>query len=75
MFHQQLQKEIQQKIQPHEMPTRPQLMKSVSALRDRYFLRFEEQNKDKVQKEINSKNQGIINELQSFKGNCHGMQD
>ena len=50
-------------------------MKSVSALRGRYFLRFDEQRKDKVQKEINSKNQEIINELQSVKENCHGMQD
>lgn len=75
MFHQQLQKDIQKEIQPHEMPTTPQLMKSVSALRGRYFLRFDEQRKDKVQKEINSKNQEIINELQSVKENCHGMQD
>ena len=66
---------IQKEIQAHEMPITPQLMKSVNALCDRYHLCFEEQKKDKVQKEIDSKKQEIINELLSGKGNCHGMQD
>ena len=66
---------IQKEIQPHDMLITPQLMKSVSTARYRYCLHIEEQKKDKVQKEIDSKKQGIINELQSVKGNCQGIQD
>ena len=50
-------------------------MRSVSAVRDKYRLHLEEQKKDKVQKEIDSKKQEMINELQSIKENCLGMQD
>ena len=50
-------------------------MKSVSAARDSYRLHLDEQKKDKEQKEINSKKQQMINELQSVKENCQGMQD
>ena len=46
------------------MPITPQLMRSVSAVRDKYRLHLEEQKKDKVQKEIDSKKQEMINELQ-----------
>ena len=50
-------------------------MRSVSAVRDKCRLHLEEQKKDKVQKEIDSKKQEMINELQSIKENCLGMQD
>ena len=50
-------------------------MRSVSAVRDKCRLHLEEQKKDKVQKEIDSKKQQMINELQSIKENCLGMQD
>ena len=65
---------IQKEIQPHEMPITPQLMKSVSAALDRYCLHLEEQEKDKLQKEIDSKKQEMINELQPVQENCQGMQ-
>ena len=66
---------IQKEIQPHEMPITPQLMKFVIAACDRYRLHLEEQKKDKVQTEIASRKQEMINELQSVKENCQGMQD
>ena len=54
----------------------PQLMKSVSAACDRYCIYLEEEKKDKVQKEMNSKKQEMINELQSvIKENYQRMQD
>ena len=54
----------------------PQLMKSVSAACDRYCIYLEEEKKDKVQKEINSKKQEMINGLQSvIKENYQRMQD
>ena len=65
---------IQKEI-PHEMPITPQLMKFVSAARDRYRLHLEEQKKGKGQRAIDSKKQEMINELQSVKENCQGMQD
>lgn len=46
------------------MPVAPELTKSFSAARDRYHLHLEEQNKDRVQKEIDSRKQEMINELQ-----------
>ena len=54
---------IQKGIQPYEMPLTPQLIKSVSAAWVRYRLHLEEQKKDKVQKEIDSKMQEMINQL------------
>ena len=66
---------MQNKIQPHEMPITPEVMKSVSAARDRYRPHLEEQKKGKVRKEIDSRKQEMINELQSVKENCQGMQD
>ena len=39
-------------------------MRSVIAVRDKCCLHLEEQKKDKVQKEIDSKKQQMINELQ-----------
>ena len=54
---------IQKGIQPYEMPLTPQLIKSVSAAWVRYRLHLEEQKKDKVQKEIDSKMQEMMNQL------------
>ena len=51
-------------IQPYKMPVAPELTKPFSAARDRYRLHLEEQNKDRVQKEIDSRKQEMINELQ-----------
>ena len=48
---------IQKELQPHEIPMTPQLMKSDSAACDRYCIYLEEEKKDKVQKEMNSKKQ------------------
>ena len=55
---------IKKEIQPYEMPITPRLMKSVSAACDRYCLHLQEQKKDKVQKEIDSRKQKMINKLQ-----------
>ena len=46
------------------MPVAPELTKPFSAARDRYRLHLEEQNKDRVQKEIDSRKQEMIIELQ-----------
>ena len=45
---------ISWKFQSHKMKITPELMKSVSTARGRYCLHFEEQKKDKAQKEIDS---------------------
>ena len=45
---------IQKEIQSHKMTITPELMKSVSTACGRYCLHFEEQKKDKAQKEIDS---------------------
>ena len=57
------------------MPVIPQIIKSVSAACVRSRLHLEEQKKGKVQKEIDSKMQKMINELQLIKENSQGMQD
>ena len=47
-------------------------MRPFGAACDRYRLHLEEENKDKVQEDIDSKQPEMINELQSVKENCHG---
>ena len=57
------------------MPITPQLMQSVSAARHRYRLHLEEEEKGKVQEEIDPKKPEMINKLQSVKKNFQRMQD
>ena len=46
---------IQKEIQPHKMPITPQVMRPFGAACDRYRLHLEEEKKNKVQEDIDSK--------------------